>query len=391
MSTINFEKAIAYIKSLPAIPDSGLTPDVIIKWDKTKTSKTEWGEKRVDKTPVFYYPKIGIVNILERTPLLYKLNHLFDTEEDKRTFYLSNNKDSVTSAKTEIFSYYGKYHKEIDALEIASIQISGKRAKDGEKRAWEYVNIDNERYFLFRNGEAIKGFSYLWKDGKYYDKTLRHWLQSDLHQNIHNRYFDKQSLIFFGYKYREEYSNRDIFWIPFRVSHWYEKIAERPVKEGSIKETLINTQELTEYSNEYLFNLFKGKNKGSICTTFKGGVLLRYFTNSTSSTTRFYRECYRVFFDEKEAFILKFSQGKWNPCSVNNCYIVCSYENIVGKEQLESVKRIKQVIGVATSDKFAKDNFIQNLMYILKYPIIEKIYKSGYPTLAKKISSSPTA
>ena len=70
MSTINFEKAINYIKSLPAIPDFALTPDIIIKWDKTKTTKTEWGKKRVDKTPVFYYPKTGVVEILEKNPLL---------------------------------------------------------------------------------------------------------------------------------------------------------------------------------------------------------------------------------------------------------------------------------------------------------------------------------
>lgn len=46
-TTINFEKAIAYIKSLPAVPDSALTPVVIIKWNKTKTFHTEWGGKLV--------------------------------------------------------------------------------------------------------------------------------------------------------------------------------------------------------------------------------------------------------------------------------------------------------------------------------------------------------
>lgn len=118
--------------------------------------------------------------------------------------YKTNKKISVTSAKKEIFSYYGKYHKEIDALEIASVVMKGNRAKDGEKRTWEYTDINNERYFLFRNGEVIKGFSYLQKDGKFYDKTLRHWLQSGLPQNIHNRYFDEQALAFFGFEAVEE-------------------------------------------------------------------------------------------------------------------------------------------------------------------------------------------
>lgn len=45
MSTINFEKAIEYIKNLSATPDSNLTPVVIIKWDKTKSFRTEYGGK----------------------------------------------------------------------------------------------------------------------------------------------------------------------------------------------------------------------------------------------------------------------------------------------------------------------------------------------------------
>lgn len=385
--TINFEKAIAYIKSLPAVPDSSLTPDVIIKWDKTKTTKTEWGEKRVDKTPIFYYPKVGEIDFLDSTPTLYKHNWLFESQEDSKIPWYSNNKISVVTPKSEIFSYYGKYHKEIDALEIASIKMSGKRAKNGEKRIWEYADINNERYFLFRNGEAIKGFSYLWKDGKYYDKVLHHWLQTDIHQKIHNSFFDKQALIFFEYKAKYGYSENNTYWIPFLVSRWYEKVVERPIKEGSIKENLIHSKELSEYSQEYLFNLFKGKQKAAFCVPFKDGILIRYF----NCYKDYYNEQYRVFFNEKEEFILKKIENKWSPCTTNNCYIVCSYNNIVGKEQFENVKRIKQVIDVATSDKFAKDNFIQNLIYILKYPIIEKVYKSGYPTIAKKINSSPVA
>ena len=75
-TTINFEKAIKYIKSLPAVPDSNLTPVVIIKWDKTKTFHTEYGGKIVEKSPVFYYPKTGKVEFLERAPANYKHDYL---------------------------------------------------------------------------------------------------------------------------------------------------------------------------------------------------------------------------------------------------------------------------------------------------------------------------
>ena len=392
MSTINFEKAIKYIESLPAVPDSNLTPDVIIKWDKTKTIHTEWGEKEVNKTIVFYCPKTGEVGFVERAPDNYKHNYLFDNREDIRTPYTANEKTSVTTPKKEIFSYYGKYHKEIDALEIASVVMKGNRAKDREKRTWEYVNINNERYFLFRNGEAIKGFSYLQKDGKFYDKTLRHWLITDIPQNIHNRYFDKQGLLFFGFKATEEWLRREVYWIPFRVGNWYEKVAERPVKENSVKKSLIESEELTDFSKEYLSNLFRIGDMGAICIPYKDGVLVRYYEGGPyTSQVVGYKEKYRFFFNEKEEFILKKRNDKWDSCAVNNCYQSCSAEHIVNFNELRKVKRIDRCVNVLLNNEFLnKKSFLVNLIYILKYPIVEKLGKAGYKYLMSRMIWSPT-
>lgn len=392
MSTINFEKAIKYIESIPAIPDSALTPDVIIKWDKTKSSRTEWGGKIVEKSPVFYCPKTGEVEFLERTPSNYKCDYLFDNLDDIRNPYTTNEKVSVTTAKPKIFSYYGKYHKEIDAFEIASVVMKGNRAKAGEKRVWEYTNIHNERYFLFRNGEAIKGFSYLLKDGKFYDKTLLHWLISDLSQNIHNRYFDKQGLLFFRFKTTEEWLRREVYWIPYRVGRWYEKVAERPVKENSVKKSLIESEELTEFSKEYLSNLFKISDKGVICAPYKNGVLVRYYEGGYyASQTISYKEKYRFFFNEKEEFILQKRGDKWGSCAANNCYQSCSAEHIVNFNELRKVKRIDRCVDVLLNNEFLnKENFLVNLIYTLKYPIVEKLGKAGYKYLMSKMIWSPT-
>ena len=389
MSTINFEKAIKYIESLPAVPDSNLTPDVIIKWDKTKTIHTEWGEKEVNKTLVFYCPKIGFV---KRAPDNYKYNYLFDNREDIRKPYTANEKTSVTTPKNEIFSYYGKYHKEIDTFEIATIVMSGKRSKDGEKRAWEYKDINLERYFLFKNGEAIKGFSYLQKDGKFYDKTLRHWLKSDLPQNIHNRYFDKQALAFFGFKATEEWLEEEIFWIPYRVGYWYEKVVERPIKQNSVKKALMESEELTDFSKEYLSNLFKISDRGAICIPYKDGVLVRYYKGGPyTSQVVGYEEKYRFFFNEKEEFILQKRSNKWDSCAANNCYQSCSAEHIVNFNELRKVKRIDRCVDVLLNNEFLnKESFLVNLIYILKYPIVEKLGKAGYKYLMSKMIWSPT-
>ena len=391
-TTINFEKSIKYIKSLPTIPDSALTPDVIIKWDKTKTSRTEWGGKIIEKSPVFYCPKTGEVEFLERAPDNYKHDYLFDNREDIRNPYTANEKDSVTTAKPEIFSYYGKYHKEIDAFEIASVVMKGNRAKAGEKRCWEYKDINLERYFLFGNGEAIKGFSYLQKDGKFYDKTLLHWLQSDIPQNIHNRYFDKQGLLFFRFEATEEWLRRKAYWIPFRVGHWYEKVAERPVKENSVKKALMESEGLTDFPKEYLSKLFKISDSGVICFPYKDGALVRYYEGGYyTSQIISYKEKYRFFFNEKEEFVLKKTGDKWTPCAANNCYYSCSAEHIVNFNELRKVKRIDRCVDVLLNNEFLnKDSFLVNLIYILKYPIVEKLGKAGYKYLMSKMIWSPT-
>ena len=393
MSTIiDFEKAIKYIKSLPAVPDFNFTPDVIIKWDKTKTFHTEWGGKIVEKSPVFYCPKTGEVEFLERTPSNYKCDYLFDNLDDIRTPYTTNEKVSVTTAKPKIFSYYGKYHKEIDAFEIASVVMKGNRAKAGEKRVWEYTNIHNERYFLFRNGEAIKGFSYLLKDGKFYDKTLLHWLITDIPQNIHNRYFDKQGLLFFRFKATEEWLKREVYWVPFRVGNWYEKVAERPVKENSVKKALMESEELVDFSNEYLFSLFKVSDSGVVCIPYKDGVLIRYYTSSKYLPQKLlYTEKYRFFFNEKEEFILKKSSDKWLSCAANNCYQCCLAEHIVNFNELRKIKRIDRCVDVLLNNEFLnKESFLINLIYTLKYPIVEKLGKAGYKYLMSKMIWSPT-
>lgn len=392
MSTINFEKAIAYIKSLPAVPDSNLTPDVIIKWDKTKSYRTEWGSKIVEKSPVFYCPKTGEVEFLERAPSNYRNDYLIDNCDNIRNPYLTNEKNSVTTAKPKIFSYYGKYHKEIDALEIASVVMKGNRGKNGEKRTWEYKDINLERYFLFRNGEAIKGFSYLQKDGKFYDKTLCHWLQVDLPQNIHNRYFDKQALIFLNFKAIEEWSGREIYWTPFRVEYWYEKVAERPVKKNSVKKSLMESEGLNDLSHEYLFNLFKISDNGVVCVPYKDGVLIRCYTGSKYFPQKLlYTEKYRFFFNEKEEFILKKSSDKWVSCAVNNCYLACPAERIINFSELRKIKRIDRCVDVLLNNELLnKDSFIINLICTLKYPIVEKLGKAGYKFLMSKMIWSPT-
>ena len=217
-------------------------------------------------------------------------------------------------------------------------------------------------------------------------------MQTDLRQNIHNRCFGGQALAFFKFKATLEWVDEEIFWIPYRIGHWYEKVVERPVKENSVKKALMESEELVDFSNEYLFGLFKVSDSGVICVPYKDGVLIRYYTSSKRLPQKLlYMEKYRFFFNEKEEFILKKSSDKWVPCAANNCYQSCTAEHIVNFSELRKVKRIDRCVDTLLNNEFLnKDSFIINLIYILKYPIVEKLGKAGYKYLMSKMIWSPT-
>lgn len=383
-----------YIKSLPAIPDKQFTPEVIIKWDKQKTMKADFGGKEVYKTGIFYYPRSGKIEELVTLPLNYqkRVNFLLDSPASSYSeLWTTNNKTYVTTPKTKIFSYYGKYHEKIGALEIASIEMEAKRGKEGEVREWYYTNIIGDRYFLFRNGESFRGWAYLPKDGKFYNKDLLHFLHTDIHQKIHNRSFNEQALVFTGSKARDEWRRCDTYWNPWKLGEWYRTVAERPVKEESVKNILLKSEDLIDYSEEYLQSNLKLQtaNEGALCVPYKGGVLVRHYkvTNNPIDKTQ---EDYRLFFSNEEEFILKNVMGFWSPCSINNCYLVSRPKNVINLNALEEIPRVKRCLEAAHNPHIGEEYFFTNLIQSLKYPIIEKLSKAGYYRIAARIMSSPT-
>lgn len=124
----------------------------------------------------------------------------------------------------------------------------------------------------------------------------------------------------------------------------------------------------------------------------KTGVLIRYYTSSKYLPQKLlYKEKYRFFFNEKEEFILKKSSDKWVSCAANNCYQSCTAEHIVNFSELRKVKRIDRCVDTLLNNEFLnKDSFIINLIYTLKYPIVEKLGKAGYKYLMSKMIWSPT-
>ena len=164
--------------------------------------------------------------------------------------------------------------------------------------------------------------------------------------------------------------------MPYKVGRWYEKAVKRPTKENSIKKYLIESEGLSDFSDEYLSNLFKGLKTNAICVPYKDGVVVRYYVTDTHygsniPVLKTCREKYRFFFNEKEEFILQKISNKWTACAVNNCYLQVIPENIVNFEELRKIKRINRCVDVLLNNNFLRRaNFLVNLVYILKYPIV---------------------
>lgn len=383
----NMKEIENYIKSLPLKPDSTITPNVIIKWDRShKISAFTL------TTPVFYYPKEGKLEFLDELPENYYRygKILLPTGTNKKNCR-TNLKISVVTPKTTIRSYYAKWHKQIDAIEIAIVKMAANRGKEGEIREWEYENPEYDRYFLFKDGEAFRGSSFFPKDGKFYNKLLAHWLEVEVPSKIHNEYFDIQATLFIEKHWEDLYGNTPaMYWTTFRVAMWYKGVAERPVKATSVKPFVIDSEDLTDYSDQILNREFRKASSGAICIPYKNGVLVRGYIdyNYRYVDYRKYQEFYRFFFSEKEVFILKKGVEKWVNCSVNNCYFHCSPDSILGFDELRKIYpyACEDVLKYHHNDKI----FI-HLYNIIKNPIIEKLDKAGYDTLGTFLSESPSS
>lgn len=382
----NMKNIEDYIKSLPLKPDNNVTPKVIIKWDRSH----KLAEFRLT-TPVFYYPKEGKIEFLDTLPENYSKYRKALLFTKDRTTCNSNFKISVVSAKNTIRSYYAKWHKQIDALEIAIVKMAANRGKEGEIREWEYENIEQERYFLFKNGDAFRNYSYLPKDGRYYNKLLAHWLEVEIPTTIHNEYFDKETTLFLERAF--DGGNQlvtNYYWTPFRVAMWYKTVITRPVKKNSIKPFILESVDLIEYPLQILNREFRRDSSGAICIPYKNGVLVRGYKDYKCKYIdyREYKETYRFFFSEKEIFILKYWAGKWINCSVNNCYFFCDPNSISG------FNKLRKIYPYACEDvlKYRRDYRIFIHLYnTIKNPIIEKLDKAGYDTLGSFLSESPSS
>lgn len=399
MNVDKIKKIQSYILSLPTMPDQKLCPDTVLKWQIHK-----------NKLPmdVYHFVKSGRHYIDEKLKdgvfiSSHVYQHFWLDKERKEISMLPNqiwelpDKESITTTKKEIFSYYAKYHAQIDALQIAEIRINGHRASDGDKRNWEYSDFYKKSYFFFhKTGDVFKGSDYLPKDGMYYHRDVTHWLQSEIAQKVFNRHFHDEVILFTKQvctllNYSGEQKAKWLY--PYRFNNYYKNIETRKETKNNIKKDLIEGKNLPEMKldgTDYEKAIDSFATIG-ICQPYASGVVIRCYKKvANTMATRIILEVQRWYFDNEQCFILEnvYRTGHWKQVNINNNYFVITEKDAYFDfNLLLNIPRFKNMHDAVVHTW--NSNFILAPIYqCYKWPIIEKLLKAGYPEIARKLEGN---
>lgn len=401
MNANEIKKIQSYILSLGTFPEQKLCPDTILKWTISK-----------NKVPmdVYHFVKSGRHYVDEKLQDgVFISGHIYQRfwldAERKEISMLPNriweisDKDSITTAKKQIFSYYAKYHEKIDALQIAEIYVDAHRAEDGDKRRWKYSDFYEKNYFFFhKTGDVFQGPDYLPKDGMYYHRGVAHWLQSEIAQKIFNRHFHDEVIQFtkqlstaIGYS-----GEQKVKWLhPYRFNNYYKNIEIRKEAKNNIKKDLIEGKNLSgrNLENTPYEKAIDSLGVVAICEKYGDGAVVRCYkkvADTMFAAARTIIEVQRWYFDDKQCFVLEnvYRTGHWKQVNINNNYLIITEDNAYFNFNfLLDIPRFKDLYNAVTQT-WNPVFFLTPIYQCYKWPIMEKLLKAGYPQITIKLKDN---
>ena len=301
----------------------------------------------------------------------------WDSKEMKRrpTTYADRN---VATVKGRYEGSYIRYVDELDAIEIARVAAQGGRGQNGVPMDW-YYPYAGHRCLIFKGDEAAylsNGF--VTKDGKYYSNEVVRLLmvlaRTGMYQNkdSQERELKRAGIVFdaeysyYIWRFKEYYMKN---WMPRNKS-------KRSVGIDSIELDDINLNGITT-SDVMVIQLTEDY------------MVFRKFTRDWSDHSK-YNESFRIYVDKKgkpTVTCKRYGSNKWDittasiHCStysgVENDFILIGAENI---DNWDSLKYLKNVLN------FNSKNIGEELVAILRHPILEQLSKSGYPKIAEGLT-----
>lgn len=297
----------------------------------------------------------------------------WDSKEMKRRFTTYAER-YVSTVKGRYEGSYIRYVDELDAIEIARVVANGGRGQDGVPMDWRYPYAEH-RCLIFKGDEAAylsNGF--VRKDGKYYSievvRLLMLLARTGIYQNkdIQERELKRAGIVFdsdysyYIWRFKEYYMKN---WMPRKKSKKLADITSIELSDVNFTGISAHDVMIIEPAEDYM--------------------VFRRFIQDWSDHSK-YNEFFRIYIDKKgkpTVTCKRYGSVKWDittssiHCSTysvgENDFILIGAENI---DNWDSLKYLKNVVD------FNSKNVGEELVGILRHPILEQLSKSGYPKIA---------
>lgn len=307
-----------------------------------------------------------------------------------------------TTPRAVYEGFYVHYIKELDALEMARVFLKGNRGKDGEEKCWSYgdciysyYSYYSNRFFLFHddtnvylpNGNVEIGSRYY---NKFVINSLSEWMSRSF--TCIENYTELKK-----FTPKVNFDTKKTYWGWDRGTHipqvweyreWYRRDFVNRKMSNKTKKLLdydfedVEFAKVTEYSNAILFQQISDDLAVLRCyeysTEFRPGI---GWTTQESKT-----EVARLFVPSKgNPSMIANENGSWKLKS-STPWKAQHKAEFVNFDEMENYPRLKYILPCINKD----DSTLQSFVNILRHPIIEQIYKAGYPNIAKLLSRNNT-
>ena len=320
--------------------------------------------------------------------------------------------DDKTYYAVRSYSYEGlyvKYITELKCLEVARIKLAGGRFKENETRDWKYAD-DDRRMFAFvgdtvaYNTDGTLANETWWdrdarcqnskvSEGKYYcPRFLKLIHEGKLCGVVVNDKVIAEQIKTMGGKLSEGWHIHDL-WAFYR-NKWIERKKSAMTVKLDQKVLISVPKELKEVK----FSVPDGKSAFVIQKVDDEYIVFRtydykacdYNPDRCEYDSHKWIEKRRIFVDLKGKPTVvqkRWRDTEWKISSASIHEWANRDITIIGEELMDEWKPIKYIKNLID---FHNYNAMEQMVQILRHPIIEQISKAGYPRLAKEMCSDNT-
>lgn len=284
----------------------------------------------------------------------------------------------VSTVKGSYEGSYIRYVDDLNAIEIAQVNADGGRGKNGVPMTWRY-RYDFCRCLIFKGdkgGYFADGSVRV--NGNYYNNDVVRLLMVLARNGMYqNKDVQAGELERAGVVFDDDYS----YYI-WRFKEWYKKNwMPRNKSKRSADITSIKLDDVN----------FTGISAAAIMVIqpAEGYMVFRRFTRDWRDHTK-YDEAFRIYIDKKgkpTVTCKHYGSVKWNITTSSIHYPAYTGDEndliLIGAENIDnwdSLKYLKNVVD------FNSNNIGEELVSVLRHPILEQLSKSGYPKIAEGLA-----